>query len=76
MKQSFKKNTTKLKNTIGIPVQENNEPLVLLNQKIFKTKYKKNDMKKVLGNAMYVRKTVSEKLKIAQTKLMKKISPP
>lgn len=56
------KNITRLSDTIGIPVSENNEPVVELSKELFKIGYKKQDMVPFFGERIFVRKTVAEML--------------
>lgn len=68
MLEDYKK-ITRLSDTIDIPIVENHEPMVELSIPLFKVEYKKKDMIPVLGEKIFVRKQVMEKLKTVQERL-------
>lgn len=59
----YKENIVKLKDTVNFPVKEDGSPMIHLDKGIFKTEYfRKKDGESLLGEQMYVRKDVAEKL--------------
>lgn len=68
MLEDYKK-ITRLADTINIFVEENHEPMVELDASLFKISYKKKDMLPFLGEKIFVRKQVAEKLASVQKTL-------
>ncbi len=65
------KNIARLKDTINIPVIDNGEPLAVLDPAIFKIDIRKKDMENLIGPRIFLRRSVLEKLILANTELQK-----
>lgn len=66
---SYKDQITRLRDTQQVVTQENWAPMVILDPEIFRIQYLKPDMVPLIGNRMFARQPVVEKLTRIQEKL-------